>query len=223
MTQHSTLRERLAVRYGNRKEESSPLRVPAAGRIDSETIAALQHLAVSARAGDNGARDRLFFAMRPRLDRRSWMLRPWPNTDKMIGIWDRGDVRQETYIIFVELLAAWNGKGGFVPYVLATFTWRLRDRILRGIGKRQTQLGTIRVSEDSLVQLLLAEDGDQPESAAIARHVLEEIIGHQMMGESEPGEIDAWAERINSERLAPLSSPDRRAESGGADDRLRVA
>lgn len=223
MTYQSTLRERIAVRYGNQKEERDNLKIPPTGRIDAQTVTQVQLLAESARSGDTAARDQLFFALRPRLNRISYVLRPWPNSPGVTGIWDRDDVRQETWLVFAELLAAWDGKVGFIPYLLARFTWRLRDRILRGIGKRQSQYGTIQVSEEMLAELLVADDGEQPESVAIARKLLEELIRRQMMGASEPGEFDAWLELINSREAAPLVSPEHLPNDSDVSKRSRVA
>lgn len=223
MTHQPTLRERLAVRYGNQKEERVSLKIPPTGRIDAETVARVQRIAESARSGDMAARDQLFVALRPRLNRISWVLKPWPNSPGVTGIWDRDDVRQETWLVFAELLAAWDGKVGFIPYLLARFTWRLRDRILRGIGKQRTQYGTIQVSEEMLAEILVADDGEQPESVAMARKLLEELIRRQMMGASEPGELDAWLELINSREESPLVSPDQLPNDSNVSKTSRVA
>src|SRR5699024_2468216 len=123
--------------------------------IDADMVSKVQQLAGLARGGDTDARDCLLFSLRPRLDRMGWMLKPWPNTPRLTGLWDQDDVRQETWVVFAELLEAWDGNVNFVPYLLARFSWRLRDRILRGIGKRQNQLGTIRISEEMLAELLV--------------------------------------------------------------------
>lgn len=208
MTQRPTLHDRLMVRYGNQKKEEDRLKIPEIGRIDSETVALVQELAVRARNGDNTARDQLFWALRPRLNRKSWFLKSWPNTAGMTGIWDRDDVRQETWLVFVDLLTAWDGKTKFVPYLLARFGWRLRDRILRGIGKRQNQFGEIRVSEEMLDELVIASDGEQPESVALARRLLEVLLKQSMKGDTPVGEFEAWRELINSEEMSVLVSPD---------------
>lgn len=223
MTRQSKLRDRLIARYGNKRNEVERLKIPTRGRIDSETVHRIQKLAKRAQTGDIDARDQLFFALRPRLNRISWVLKPWPNSPGVTGIWDRDDVRQETWVVYAELLAAWDGTVSFTPYLLARFAWRLRDRILRGIGKRQSQYGTIRVTEEMLAEILIANDGEQPESVAIARRLLEELIRRQMMGDSSPGELEAWLELINSRQANPLISPDQLLSDDDAGDRSRVS
>lgn len=223
MTQHQTLHDRLMARYGNQKEERPQLRIPVTGRINPETVRRVQELARCAGSGDNAARDQLYFALKPRLYHKVWALKPWPNTPHMTGIWDRDDVRQETWMVFVELLETWNGKGEFVPYLLARFYWRLRDRILRGIGKPQTQFGEIRIPEEMLAEILVAEDGEQPESVAIARKLLEELIRRRMTGASSPGEFEAWVQVINSRQTASLVSPDQIVDDRDVSERVKVA
>lgn len=223
MKQRLSLHDRLMAHYGNQKEECDTLNIPVTGRIDPDAVAHIQEIAARARAGDNVARDQLYVALCPRLYRKSLGLKPWPNSPRMTGIWDRNDVRQETWIVFIELLTAWDGKMTFVPYLLARFGWRLRDRILRGIGKRQIQFGEIRVPEHMLDGLVVASDGEQPESVAIARKLLEVLIRQTMMGASSPGELEAWHELINSDEQSPLMSPDQLWDEGESGKRSRVA
>lgn len=222
MTQHQTLRDRLIAR-NLREEPLGILDVPATGRIDKAIVTAIHGLALAAKAGDVRARDELFFSLRPRLNRISWVLKPWPNGPEITGVWDRDDVHQETWVVFAELLEAWDATAGFVPYLFARFAWRLRDRILRGIGKSQHQYGSIRVSENMLDSLLTVDEEEQPESVAIARRLLEELIKRKMMGAGSPGELEAWHELINSSSKKALLSPTHEAASTASSREKRTA
>lgn len=197
-----TLRLRLTARRG-RPEELKPVTVPAAGVIDPQTVAALQQLAALANAGDIAARDGLFFALQPRLHRIGYVLRPWPNTPVHTGLWERDDVDQECWLIFMDLLAAWDGDTPFVPFLLARFAWRLRDRILRGIGKSPVPTGTTRVPDDVLTEVLAARDSDQPESALVALNLLEHLINQRLGSDAATG---------IGEMMAALRSPLRPGE-----------
>lgn len=207
MNSKPSLRDRLVARNASRDEKPELLAIPAIGRIDREMVAAVNELARIAKAGDIAARDCLWCSLRARIDRVSWVLKPWPNSAGITGIWDRDDVRQESWVVFAELLQTWDGKVSFVPYLLARFSWRLRDRILRGIGKRQTQYGEIRVPEEMIDGILVAADDESPESVALARTLLEELLHRFMSGEELPGEFDAWLELINASDTDVLVSP----------------
>lgn len=209
MTLKPTLRDRLIARYRSEHESPEPIDIPVKGRIDAMTVARVHNLALRATSGDIQARDCLWISLRPRIDSMSWVLRPWPNSPRVTGIWDRDDVRQESWIVFAELLAAWDRQVSFIPYLLARFAWRLRDRILRGIGKQQSQYGTIRVPEVMLVDELVASDEEQPESIAIARRLLEELLRRHMSGDASPGELVAWLDLINAREKSVLASPGR--------------
>jgi RNA polymerase sigma factor (sigma-70 family) len=56
--------------------------------------------------------------------------------EERTGIWDRDDVEQEAWLVFNELIEQWSPDRPFGRYILATFPWRLRDAIYRGIGRR---------------------------------------------------------------------------------------
>lgn len=222
MTTYSTLREKLMARNGYQKEESL-IYIPVIGRIDAETSERIHDLAERARSGESPARDQLFFALRPRLNRIGYILNPWPDTPDKTGIWDRNDVRQETWIVFVELLATWDGEVRFVPYVLARFAWRLRDRILRGIGKPQKQFGTVRVSEEMLAGMLFAGADEEPESATRIRELLEEVVRLRMSNAATAEELEAWLNLMNSSDETELVSPDQRDSVSEDGQRVRIA
>jgi hypothetical protein len=80
----------------------------------------------------------------------------------------------------MDLVAAWDGDTPFVPFLLARFAWRLRDRILRGIGKPSVPAGTTRVPDDVLAEVLAARDSDQPESALMATKLLEHLLDQRL-------------------------------------------
>lgn len=205
MTTHylPTLRQRLIDRH-SRPGEPELLGIPATGEIEAEDVASIQQLATLAKAGDIPARDRLYFSLQSRLHRIGYVLRPWPNTPDITGLWDRDDVHQESWLICVELLAAWDGETPFVNYLLARFSWRLRDRILRGIGKPLPAIGTIRVPEDILTEVLTASDSDQPESAVMASNLLEHLLNQRLNGSAATADA--------REVLTALQSPRRRGE-----------
>lgn len=196
-----TLRER----YRNRRLHNVPtplLDVPTTGDIPAEMVTVIQNLAYAAKSGDIAARDELYACLEARFHCIGNILHPWPNTPAMIGIWDRDDVHQESWIIFVELLEAWEDDVPFVNYLFARFSWRLRDRILRGIGKPLPPIGSVRVPEVLLAVTAYARDEEEPESALMASKLFEALI-EQMLGE------DA-ASASDGEILRSLHSPRRK-------------
>lgn len=198
-----TLRDRLVAKHRSARKDDATFQVPAAGPIPDDLITAIDLLARRAREGEMAARDRLYTALAPRLHRKGYILRPWPNTPQHIGIWDRDDVDQEGWIVYAELLAAWDGEMPFVPYLFARFPWRLRDRVLRGIGRPLPWVGGVRVPEVLLADVLSAHDSDQPESALLANKLLEHLL-QNMFGSTIPApDPDAM--------LAILMSPRGRA------------
>lgn len=178
-----TLRDRLIARNGG-PETSKSIEVPLTGIISPPAVAAIQQLATEAKAGDNSSRDDLYESLRARLGRMGFILRPWPNTPDVTGLWDRDDVNQEGWIVFAELLEAWDGELPFVKYLFARYPWRLRDRVLRGIGKPMPPIGDVRIHEENLVNAIFAGDDEQPESAMLAsillRRILTEALGAEV-------------------------------------------
>lgn len=187
LSSRPSLRNRLQQRAHRESRTAQPLDLPATGRIAPRQLRQIHTLAASAQGGDIGCRNLLYLSLRPRLGRIASMLRPWPNTLTHIGVWDQDDVEQEGYLIFAELLDAWNSEVPFIPFLLARFPWRLRDRILRGIGKPRAPRGMISVPEHSLLDRLIGSE--QPEQAAIARETLEDLLANlarllELQGES---------------------------------------
>lgn len=95
----------------------------------------LGEFAIRAQEGDQEARDALYAAFLPKLMRLMSALRPPYVPSGSQGIWNRDDVAQEAYLVFIDLVAAWSGDVSFTAYVLSRFPWRLKDVIHRGIGK----------------------------------------------------------------------------------------
>jgi RNA polymerase sigma factor (sigma-70 family) len=95
----------------------------------------LGSFAMRAQEGDTDARDALFFAYLPKLERLMAHVRPPYAPTGMTGIWDRDDIEQEAWLVFVELVEAWSGDVSFTSWLLSRFAWRLKDVIRDGIGR----------------------------------------------------------------------------------------
>jgi RNA polymerase sigma factor (sigma-70 family) len=95
----------------------------------------LGEVARRAKAGDAVARDALYVAFEPKLHRMSFAVRtPFAPLGSQ-AMWDRDDVAQEGYLVFVELIDTWPEDHSFTAYVMSRFQWRLRDVIQRGVGR----------------------------------------------------------------------------------------
>lgn len=104
--------------------------------ISPQLERALHPVALRARSGDWAARDALYMAFEPKLLRFTRRIRVPFAPDGARGLWERGDVVQEAYLVFVGVIDSWKPDIPFGRYVLANFPWRLRDAIHRGVGKR---------------------------------------------------------------------------------------
>jgi RNA polymerase sigma factor (sigma-70 family) len=99
--------------------------------ITPELDRMLTAAALAAHAGDRDARDALYQAFAPKLDRftRRYRRGRW---GKIAGrAWDQADIEQEAYLIFVNLLVTWSGNGSFSRYLFGHFTWRLATAVRR--------------------------------------------------------------------------------------------
>lgn len=124
-------------RSGWRPKPAAPPTAPLAlvpdgsGDVDPHREAVLTRLALAAQAGDRSARDALYDALRPKLDRmtRAGVRLTWAveNPRRNGRPWDQEDVRQEAFLVFSDLITAWSGEGAFTPYLFAYFPWRLRN------------------------------------------------------------------------------------------------
>ncbi len=97
---------------------------------------ALRPVAMRAQNGDWSARDALYMAFEPKLMRFARRIRVPFAPEGAHGLWERGDVVQEAYLVFLGVIESWSPEIPFGRYVLANFPWRLRDAVHRGIGKR---------------------------------------------------------------------------------------
>ena len=134
-------RSRLAIRLIARDGRATVLRrtlLPVIGADDiilpafDDTLGAF---AIRAQEGDTDARDALFFAYLPKLERLMSYARPPHALSGMTGIWDQDDVEQEAYLVFLELVDGWSGDVSFTAWLLSRFPWRLKDTIRSGVGK----------------------------------------------------------------------------------------
>ncbi len=134
------LRQRLRLRRASALPDTdAPAIVPVVSATDDLSTATegrLRPTALRARAGCPAARDALYLALHPKLDRFIRRVHVPVLSDTRTGIWDRDDVEQEAFLVFTELLDQWETERPFGRYILSTFPWRLRDAIYRGIGRR---------------------------------------------------------------------------------------
>ena len=93
--------------------------------LDVESVA---REALSAKTGDRAARDGLFCTFRPVMAR---FFARYAGRAHESGAWDLDDLRQESFLVFVEVLAAWPGTGDFVAYFYAVFPKRLATAVRR--------------------------------------------------------------------------------------------
>jgi RNA polymerase sigma factor (sigma-70 family) len=94
----------------------------------------LRPVAERAQDGDRAARDALYHAFEPKLHRIEQRFARVA-LDRPTALWDRGDLANEGYLVFVGLIASWNRERPFGRYVLSAYRWRLGDVIYRGIGR----------------------------------------------------------------------------------------
>lgn len=176
MAIQTTLKSRLAAKYCVAEQHNPVPHLPVDTVIDGELEQQLNQLAHKARFGASAIRDHLYIAFLPRLERLAHILKPFPNTSTHTGVWDRDDVSQESWLVFHELLMSWDEHLGFATYLLANFQFRLKDRIMRGIGRRQSGLIYAAGTEDEWQSRLFASDDDQPEQAIIAKQALASLV-----------------------------------------------
>ena len=87
-------------------------------------------LALRARQGDQAANLLLWRAFEARLEpavsscTRATRHGAWPRRDGRP--WEQEDLRQEAFLVFSDLTAAWEGTESYVAYMTAHFAWRLR-------------------------------------------------------------------------------------------------
>jgi RNA polymerase sigma factor (sigma-70 family) len=152
---HARLRQRRQIARSD-APASPPAIVPVIGAGDDITPALERRMLPTvhrAHAGCPDARDALYIAFHPKLYRIIRRVRVPNLGDRHVGLWDREDVEQEAWLVFDELVRQWTPDRPFGRYLLATFPWRLRDTIYRGIGRRSAppRMATVPISpEDPL-------------------------------------------------------------------------
>lgn len=140
--QASQLRQRLRERrYQERTRHAaiSPALVPVVNAADDLSPTLERRLAPTverAHLGDADACAALFIAFRPKLIRFIRRIHTPRTRPDQVGVWDRDDVEQEAWIVFDELIRNWTPDRPFGRYILATFPWRLRDAVYRGVARR---------------------------------------------------------------------------------------
>lgn len=133
---------RLVTRRASSMRQQGPSRpralLPVIGPDDvilptfDETLATF---AIRAQEGDRDARDALYFAFLPKLERMMSAVRVPAVPDDAEGPWSREDVAQEGYLVFTDLVDDWAGDVSFTAYLLSRFTWRLKDAMRRGMAR----------------------------------------------------------------------------------------
>ena len=151
----------------------------------ADTERALAAAAVAARAGDRAARDAIFQALGPKIDRMA--AREARRAAATGGAlrdgrpWDREDLGQEAYCLLVELIAAWPGDGPFVPYALAYLSWRLADTRRRWTARRRIETHPVAARDEALADESAAAEEALARLAAIAAR-LPAIEGELLRG-----------------------------------------
>ena len=85
--------------------------------------ARLNALALAGR-DDPAARNALHALLAGKIAR---FLAPWRG--RRIALGDFDDLRQESFLVFADLVADWSGEGSFARYFLGFFPWRLRHAV----------------------------------------------------------------------------------------------
>ncbi len=140
-SQPARLRQHLRQRRqaGANPPDTPPAIVPVV-TADDDLSAALERrlrpTVLRAHAGCPDAREALYIAFGPKLERFTRRIHPPRVGVDHTGVWDREDIEQEAWLVFDELIRQWTPERPFGRYILATFPWRLRDAIYRGIGRR---------------------------------------------------------------------------------------
>lgn len=136
------------------------------GHVPAELDLQLSRLGQRALNGDGDALNALHAAYRPRLDH--WVRRACrscyrPSADPSI---EPEDIAQQAFLVFADLLLAWNGNGSLSRYVIAYFPWRLSDAVRRMSDARQ------RLSLDVLPSPLLTDGTVAADEAAVILEAL---------------------------------------------------
>lgn len=139
------------------------LELPADGPVPASLDQALTALALLAQAGDLAARDILYWAFAPSIQR---LARRFSGAGWGAGpVWNGEDLIQEGYLIFLDLIDGWPGGESFVAYALGRLPWRLRNVVRRLNGPRPARV----------TSALIDHLTDESAAAAEAGIILEEV------------------------------------------------
>jgi RNA polymerase sigma factor (sigma-70 family) len=191
-------RSRLAIRIIARDGHATVLRrtlLPVIGADDIILPAfddTLGSFAIRAQQGDTDARDALFFAYLPKLERLMSVVRTPAVSAGSTSTWDRDDVEQEAYLVFVDLVNSWCGDVSFTSWLLARFPWRLRNTVRGGIAKPSTPPRQWVVPiEDAALEPIEMENVDPDEQRmvgtlmdALPDHLAQVLVAHAFHGTS---------------------------------------
>lgn len=191
-------RSRLAIRVIARDGRAAVLRRTLLPVIGADDIIlptfddTLGSFAIRAQEGDTDARDALFFAYLPKLERLMNHARVPHAAPGETGVWDRDDVEQEAYLVFLDLVDSWSGDVSFTSWVLARFPWRLRNAVSAGVAKpsippRQHQI-SLEIADLEPIEL---EELDPDSDGRVTRlldalpgHLVEVLVAHAFHGTS---------------------------------------
>lgn len=114
------------------------LMLPVDGPVPVVLDQSLTALALLAQAGDVAARDTLYWAFAPSIQR---LARRFSGPGWGAGpVWNLDDLTQEGYLLFLDLIESWPGGDSFVAYALARLPWRLRNAVRRLNGPRPSRV-----------------------------------------------------------------------------------
>jgi DNA-directed RNA polymerase specialized sigma24 family protein len=91
----------------------------------------LTMVAHEARAGDPAARNALYVACAPKIDRFVRRYRVVTTGIDRCPAFDFEDLQQEAFLIFAAMVAAWPGGESFCAYFLGHFPWELKNAVRR--------------------------------------------------------------------------------------------
>lgn len=181
----------------------------------AEDARLLEELARRASEGDASARNELWALFSPLVEAAVSRQRELPR------LWDRDDLRQEAYLVFVRVCEVWPGSGGFGEYLEEAYARELRNHVRRAWRKqaRETpvswdfELGTDVDAEEPYRLAELLEGFarfPKPMEAALRLHLIGGLPLHHV------GRQTGLGRRMLG-RLLPLA---RRAISEGEEERL---
>jgi len=124
---------------GSDSDRRPPALAPAVlkhGPVPPEVDRQLGVLGRRAKA-DPRARNALYAAFRPRLDYWVWRAMQSCSRSSADPAIEPSDIQQQAFVVFCDLVLAWNERGSFSAYIFAYFHWRLSDAIRRMSDPRE--------------------------------------------------------------------------------------